>query len=145
MGIKEKISKLSEEAARLERIRQKFPDLDEARDRWGTVRLTAKSANAITTDVDTRHSCGCCNDAPYYAQPYLTFEGMQIFSNPERICIGEKSTSYYGHVWDEDWREKLRKHDIPETVIAKLETRYEKDRQRKEAYDNYQEDLSEID
>ena len=143
--MEKKIQKLREEAAKLERLKAKFPDLTETRDRWGTVRLTAKSANTICTDIDTRHSCGCCNDAPFYAQPYVMFEGSQVFADPERICIGEKSTSYYGDVWNEDWRDELRKHNIPEAAIAKLEPAYERDKKRADAYNGYQEDLSEID
>ena len=143
--MEKKIEKLRQEAAKLEKIKSKFPDVTETRDRWGTVRLSAKSANSLTTDIETRHSCGCCNDAPYYAQPYLTFEGERIYSNPERICIGEKATSFYGDIWYENWRDKLAEIGVPEDTINKLEPSYQKDKKRFDAYNDYQEDLSEID
>lgn len=145
MGIKEKIEKLSKEAERLERIRAKFLDLDEERDRWGKVRLSAKSANPLTTDIETRHSCGCCNDSPYYAMPYLDFEGERIYASPVQTYIGEKATSYYGEVWLDDWHEKLQAIGIPVTTIDKLQASYDKDMKRKGLYDEYQDDLSEID
>jgi hypothetical protein len=145
MGIEQKIAKLSEKANKLQRIREKFLDLDETRDRWGTIRLTAKSANSQVTDIETRHTCGCCNDAPFMAMPYLEIEGERVYSNPERFCVGEKSTSYYGENWYDDWQVSMQQAGIPQVTIDKLVPAFEKDRKRAEAYDNYQEEVSEID
>lgn len=143
--MEKKIEKLRKEADKLQALKNMFPDLSEERDRWGRVRLSAKSANGKTTDIHTHHTCGCCNDAPFIARPYLKFEGEDIYSSPPSVCIGEKSTSYYGEVWDENWRDKLRAIGIPEATIDKLQPAYEKDKRRSGAYEDYQEDLSEID
>ena len=142
--MEDKIQKLEAEAAQLKKLKAKFPDLTENRDRWGRVRLSAKSANALTTDIYTHHSCGCCNDAPFLARPYLKYEGAEIYSEPASVCIGEKSTSFYGDYWDDDWREKLSAIGIPETTIDKLNEAYEKDKRRRDAYNNYQEELVDI-
>lgn len=143
--MEKKIEKLRKEADKLQAIKSRFPDLSEVRDRWGTVRLSAKSANAQCTKIETRHSCGCCNDAPFLAMPYVEFEGDRIYSDPERICIGEKSTSYYGDVWDEDWEDRLKKIGIPEAAIETLRPAFDKDNRRREAYNNYQDDIDSID
>ena len=42
----------------------KYPDLAEHSDRWGTKRLYSKSANRSVTDCTICHNCGCCSDSP---------------------------------------------------------------------------------
>lgn len=89
--ISEKISELEAEAKKLKKLKKKFPDLKEDRDRWGTIRLYSKSVNSKVTDITTRHSCGCCDDSPLYAMPYLKYEGVEIHSDPVQICIGYRN------------------------------------------------------
>lgn len=143
--MEDKIKKLEEEASKLRKLKEAFPDLEENRDRWKRVRLSAKSANSKTTHIDTHHSCGCCDDAPFLARPYLIYEGEKIYSNPASVCIGEKSTSYYGDIWDEDWQKRLLDIGTPQETVNKLVPSYKKDLNRSNAYDSYQEDLSDID
>ncbi len=112
--------KIAEEQAKvdqLKRLAETFPDLKEDQDRWKTKRYYSKLVNSQALDVDRIHSCGCCSDAPYYAMPYIEFEGIRIYSNPPRFYLGEGSWSGPGHSWDGDWAKKMEVAGINKRVI----------------------------
>jgi len=114
MNIDQKIKEMKQTAEKLERIKQQFPDLKEHKDRWGKITLQAKSVNEKCTNIAFCHSCGCCSDSPFYANPYLVFEGEKIYSDPAQICIGEGS---YTNKIDEDWEETLKSKGISQQAI----------------------------
>lgn len=114
MDMDQKIKEMKQTAEKLERIKQQFPDLKEHSDRWRKITLQAKSANEKCTNIAFWHSCGCCSDSPYYANPYLVFEGEKIYSDPMEICIGEGS---YTNNIDEDWEEILKSKEISQQAI----------------------------
>jgi hypothetical protein len=140
----DKIKQLQAEADKLSKIKELFTDLEEHRDRWSKTYLVAKSANSKVDKFDTKHSCGCCNDSPYYAMFYLEVEGTKVYADPFQICIGEKSMSYYGENWDSDWKERILKHGIPEAAAELIRPLYEKDEKRRLAYENYQEEIEDL-
>jgi hypothetical protein len=126
--IKKDIDKLQKELSKREKLQKQFPDLKEHVNRWKTKRLQAASANAIATDIELVHGCGCCNDAPLYANPYLLVDGEKIYSDPIQICVGERNpNSYSRDTWDEDWEETLKKHNISQQAIDSIRSTAERD------------------
>ena len=142
--MKDKIKELREEANKLEKIRKEFPDLREGRDRWNKKFLCAKSVNVRVNKYTATHSCGCCSDSPYYIMPYLEFEGERIYSDPFQICVGERCEYIYGQRWYSDWKDRLSKHEIPESLIAEIKKEADDDMKCLAAYERYENELDEI-
>lgn len=63
MKIQEKIIQLESDLNKLKSLAEKYPDLEEYKDRWRTY-LSAKSANSQAINFYFGNTCGCCNDAP---------------------------------------------------------------------------------
>jgi hypothetical protein len=78
----------------VERLLVEFPDLEVRYDRWNKQYFTSKSVMPIATDVMIRHSCGCCNDSPLYATPYVVRGDSKVFVDDITICVGERG--FYG-------------------------------------------------
>jgi hypothetical protein len=104
------------EIQRIESNMAQFSDLKKDVDRWNQCRYSSKSANSLTTDVEISHSCGCCNDSPLYARPYLIANGERIYSDPVIFVIGERNYGGGENEWP-GWEKKMREHNIPQIVI----------------------------
>ncbi len=103
-------------------ILEKYTDLEEHSDRWNNKRYMSKLANKDCDKVMMHHSCGCCPDAVLYAMPYLEYKGIQIFSNPPQISIGEHNGSFgTGEKPWGKWQEKLKSENIHSSVIDKVD------------------------
>lgn len=98
-----------------------FPDLHKSIDRWSRVRLYSKQANAQTNDVDINHNCGCCNDSPLEARPFILINNIKVFSDPDRFTVGQKVDYGCGDKAYDDWQNALRKENIPEIIIEKIQ------------------------
>lgn len=114
---------ISEREAYLAKIKQalvKFPGLTEIRDRWGTVRLSARSANEHVTDCEMGRTCGCCEDASLLVRPYLMFEGLTIYSDPITFLVGQSVGIFrsVGHV-PTYFEKNMREAGIPQNIIDK--------------------------
>jgi len=57
-----------------------------------------------------------------YAMPYIERNGQRIYSDPAQIGIGEKPGYWRSgeKSWD-DWQEEVKKHGLPDHIIAKIE------------------------
>jgi hypothetical protein len=84
-SLKEKLEKEQNQIKRLQKLLEKFPDLEEQKDRWGNIYLCSATVNPIVDKVYTKRSCGCCSDAPYYSYLYTEIDGERIYSNPKMI------------------------------------------------------------
>lgn len=116
------------EAARLERLSARFPDLRKHVGRWNKVAYCSKSVNAAVQEVDLRHNCGCCNDSPLEAWPFVQTEDGPVHSDPPCFFVGEKHW-IAGDRPSAGWREKMREAGIPEAVSALIQARFDADRE----------------
>jgi len=121
MKVKERLEGLKKEFCELETSLKLFPDLEEHRDRWETIRLCTPSINKLTDDVEIRHSCGCCADASLQAWPFKLIQGTYIYSKPTCFFIGQQNDYGYGEIPDPNWQDKLKEADIPQMVIDKIQ------------------------
>jgi len=110
--LKQQAMNLEKKIGAIGEIEQVFPDLAEMPDRWGTCYMTSQSANSRVNKVEFRVSCGCCNDAPVFAQPYLEINGYKVHSSPFEIEIGCQSPYGLGIIETPGWKENLKKHGI---------------------------------
>ena len=114
-----------EEAHKLERVLDKFPDLCCYEGRWKKEVVYSEGVNAKVTKYDSRHNCGCCDDSPLEIWPYLECEGTRIYSNPPCFMVGQRS--YKGDISYPDWEEKLKKANIPEDIINSVALHFNDD------------------
>jgi hypothetical protein len=110
----------SAELAKIERLKAEFPDLDTHTDRWKNVRYMSASANPMVNRVEFRYSCGCCNDSPLIAMPYIEFEGMRVYSNPHYLYVGHRNPYDGGVKTDGDWKKQYEKAGISHHVITEI-------------------------
>jgi hypothetical protein len=131
------------EADRLERLFTEFPDLLRHENRWKVVRYYSKSINPRANKYDISHNCGCCSDSPLEVWPYLETENGNVYSDPPRFTVGEKS--YYGDRPYPGWKEDMRKADIPESIIESImgHFRHEAESAREDLESNFNEINSE--
>jgi len=128
--IQEKEKELKEKRIELDGLLHVFKEIPDATysiDRWKNFRIHSPMVNASAVDVDIRHGCGCCGDSPILARPYITIDGVQIFSIPESFNIGEKGYDcehpYPG------WRTKMIDNGISMDVIEQVEKYFEENKQ----------------
>lgn len=119
--LKDQAQKATEEITKLEGLLKIFPDLEVTKDRWGTVRYYANSANDLVNDYYTKHSCGCCSDSPLFVYPYLYVEGVKVHSKPDHFCIGEKNAWGTGEIYDPDSVKALVEKNISDIVVKQIE------------------------
>lgn len=103
----------------IETLLKEFPDLKIKTDRWRNQRYSSKSINAIADQVDFRHNCGCCNDSPLEARPFIETMGVRIFADPDCYQVGERDwrggdSAYPG------WKDGLTKNGISEKAIEHI-------------------------
>jgi hypothetical protein len=113
--------KLNQEIAyknKLLSLIERFPDLKENKNRWNHVRLSSKLVNSSTNDAEIKHNCGCCDDSPLEVWPYAEIEGLRVFSDPASFTVGQKSG--LGDIPYPGWDERMRKSNIPQIVIDRV-------------------------
>ena len=121
MSYIEKIKKQKEEIAKIEKILELYPDIKENIDRWSNKKLSSLSINSETDQIYIDHNCGCCEDSPLQVWPYKNVKGIKVFSNPACFMVGEKNQWGSGDIEYDGWQDKLRKENIPEIVINKIQ------------------------
>ena len=98
-----------------------FPDLKKYVGRWEKIAFYSAAANERATGVDIRHNCGCCEDSPVEAWPYVETEHGKVYTDPPRFVVGERDyAADGGERANEDWDKRLREARIPEAVIARV-------------------------
>lgn len=110
---------------KVEKLMEAYPDLVERKDRWRNEYYVSESMNPHVNKVEFKHSCGCCPDAPLLAFFYKVIDGIRIYANPFSIGIGENNPSGYGDYPDTNWKETLRKYNIPEHMDEKVQAYFD--------------------
>ncbi len=93
------------------------------------------------TDVFTRYNCGCCEDSPLEAWPYLKTEFGDVYSRPAFFMVGEQH-HVSGARPNKGWQESLRSAKISQVVIDRIARRFESDREQRIADANNEEEVS---
>lgn len=122
----------TQEAERLRRLQEEFPDLRRHVGRWNKVAYCSKSVNDRVDRVELRHNCGCCPDSPLEAWPYLETPNGRVYSDPPQFFVGEDSM--YGDRPSPGWEDSLRKHGISGPVIEAVSSHFA--RQRDNAFED---------
>ena len=115
-ALTDKLKAEEERNRKLQKLAERFPDLHEHRDRWGTIRHSTKAVNGLVDNCIIKHNCGCCPDSPLEIWPYIEIDGWRIFADPIPYTVGEKAYGYGETEWF-GWEEKLRKEGIHEKVV----------------------------
>ena len=134
MTIEEQVAKLrkeaeekTQEAERLVKLQELYPDLQRHVTRWKTERYYSKAVNGEVTRFDLRHSCGCCNDSPLELWPYLETEHGKVYSDPPRFQVGEKHWMGGDRPYD-GWKKKLEAAGFPEIIVGAVGIHFDNDR-----------------
>ena len=126
--LRKEISDKLDEIGRLEKLLVAYPSVQRHVGRWDKVAYFTKDVNTKVERFDLRHNCGCCNDSPLELWPYVETEYGKIYSDPSCFRIGEKHW-VSGDKPRRDWKEELRKAEIPESVIGVVQVHFERCRQ----------------
>jgi hypothetical protein len=111
----------SDRLALIQSLTEKFPDLKVATNRWGRQRYSSALVNPIADKVHFGHNCGCCNDSPLEARPYIEVLGTEVFSSPDCFMVGERdiSQSYYDNAYS-GWEDELEKAGISQKAVDRV-------------------------
>lgn len=119
--LRQQNEKAQKELELIETLRLRFPDLEIDRDRWGRARYMAASANALVNQVEFHYNCGCCEDSPLHARPYMELpEGIRIYSNPCGEWIGERKM-FGGFLGYTKWRRIYEEAGVNAGIIEKIQ------------------------
>ena len=122
--LQERVDNLQKQIDEIEAVRKIYPDVQVNSDRWNHERHFSALANKDVDEVDFRHSCGCCQDAPLFAWPYVELEdGTKVFSDPPKFYIADGVGDFgIGERPDPDyeWMGKLKVLGIQEKVRGKI-------------------------
>jgi len=131
--LKEQITQNKDYWQIIEDLNKRFPDLRTHTDRWGNKYYCTKKVNNLVNQVTLKHNCGCCDDSPLEAWPYITINEQNIYSDPPSFFVGERIPYYEDDNDDEDsgfygtdkandnWKEKLIETNISSYVIQEIQ------------------------
>jgi len=103
--LKEKILKEENDLNILKKILEEFPDVELGSTRWEDKMLFSASINSIATNVEFKHSCGCCSGAPLLARFYIERFGKKIYVKPIEICVGCGNEYGSGQIFKDNWED----------------------------------------
>ncbi len=113
------------QAGKLETMLKEYPSLRKFTGRWNKVAYYTREVNSKVSRFDLRHNCGCCSDSPLEIWPYLETPIGNIFSDPPKFVVGEKS--YLGgdrpHA---GWDATMRAAGIPEEIIGAVSMHFKR-------------------
>lgn len=92
---------------------------------YGKSWYTSKFVNE-ETDIDKIHltisrGCGCCPDSPYYATPYVTIEGINLYGTPIRCPMGAGLSNGSGIEPDDNRFKRFVDYGYSDTIVEKIE------------------------
>ena len=134
MTLEEKLNKEIEDKKNLLELSKKYPSLKEVKNRWGHIFYSAKEVNDIANEVAFVHSCGCCRDAVLYLMPYVVDSGVEIYSDPFQIIIGERYDFSYDILY-ENWEKDVVKYGLNEFAIEETKKYFKQQEALKEEYE----------
>lgn len=121
MSLKEDTQNKIKELQKALELTDVFPDIKVYKNRWNTEHYSSKSVNAKVTNIEFKHSCGCCSDAPLYAKCYLLYNGIKVYTEPVEICIGQGNAYGNGEIVDYNWKSTFEKYNINKSVNSIVE------------------------
>ncbi len=119
-----------EQADKLKKMLEEYPDLQKFVGRWNKVVYYSKSVNGKVNRFDLRHNCGCCNDSPLELWPYIETPNGNVYSDPPRFSIGERHW-ISGDKPYKGWKAELEKAGIPEAIIGAVGVHFDRCKQER--------------
>jgi hypothetical protein len=123
LQLEKEIADKQKEVDGLKALKGRYPDLQRQEARWKKISYASKSVNDKVDDFEQRFNCGCCSDSPLEVFPFLNTSDGKIYSSPSCFTIGERCDypHYRGITPYPNWQDKLRKENIPEALIERME------------------------
>lgn len=115
------------EYLRIQQLAALYPDLERFEGRWKRVVYMSTSVNILVTHVFFRYNCGCCDDSPLEAWPYLNTECGEVYSKPAVFYVGEKHW-VSGSKPNSGWASALKNNNIPDNIIELIRNKFRLDR-----------------
>lgn len=107
-----------EELVRLKKVVKKFPKTKIYLQKEGKFYLYSEEVNSIATDV--KFSVSCCGNCSAY--PFIISDGLEIYSDPRNIHIGEENYYGFGIIPKKSWDTNLKKiYSISDTAIHEIQ------------------------
>src|SRR3990172_4201725 len=113
--------KLKQEAYRLQKLAETYPDIKKYVGRWNKIVYCNKTVNNKVNKFDRRYNCGCCGDSPLEIWPYIETEFGKVYSDPPEFRVGNKSYSIDAEA-SPGWDGKMREAGISESVISQVQS-----------------------
>jgi hypothetical protein len=122
MTLLEKLRQEMLEAQARYKAAQEFADLEEVKDKWGVVRLTASFVNEIAVHFEVHHECDCCSGAKVYALPYIDFEDIRLYSSRLAIAFAKRYFTRRGFIYvsRDDWDDGEEWDDFSPLLLDKI-------------------------
>jgi len=127
-AIQDEAVKKQAEAENLQKLLALVPNLQRYVGRWGKVVYYSVDVNERVCHIDMRHNCGCCPDSPLEVWPYLITEHGKVYSDPPCFHVGDRC-EYGGDTPYPEWEERLRSVKIPEIIIERIQSHFEKSKE----------------
>lgn len=126
----DKAEKTIDESRRVIELVKFYPDTFKiSSDRWGKKRYSCSDLNSQCNEMELGHSCGCCDDAPLYCYPFVAMDGgIKIYAGGIPYIIGERDPETYRDIPDANWQEVLKKDDISDIVIEKVQKYFDEEK-----------------
>lgn len=120
-------SKQEEELLLRKKLNKKYPDIAIYNGRWGIKRYISKSVVPLCDEVHLHHSCGCCDDAPLIARPYIedTELDVLIYGDPTDNYVGEQDPYFYKDRPDYGWEKYMRDKGYGDKVIEIIQEHFD--------------------
>jgi hypothetical protein len=120
--LKEKILKEENDLNIFKKILEEIPDVELGSTQWENEMLFSASINSIATNVEFKHSCGCCSGAPLLARFYIERFGKKIYVKPIEICIGCGNEYGSGEDFKNDWKDIIfKRNKINPELLEKVQ------------------------
>lgn len=134
--LNKEITNAKNEIQRIEKALIKYPNLVFGKMYGVHSTYYSSDVNPICDHFRTTSSCRCgsCFDNPVRFEAFIEDpEVGRIYGFPKEIIIGEDGRyypwdiekNYHSEILDEDWKEKLRKHNYSEFIIDQVQKCFE--------------------
>src|SRR3972149_1255266 len=122
--------KLKQEAYRLQKLAETYPDIKKYVGRWNKIVYCTKTVNNKVNKFDRRYNCGCCGDSPLEIWPYIETEFGKVYSDPSKFLVGEKHW-LAGALPKKGWKKELLWNNIPELIIEEIQYSFDEDKKER--------------